>query len=93
MKHYEEITLKNGKTCILRHGEAADGEAVLSNLLLTHEQTDNLLTYPDKYTMTAQKEAEYLQKEAGFVTYGVNPKGFRSRGGHRQALRLMVPAL
>lgn len=64
MKYYEEITLRNGKTCILRSGEPGDAEAVLANFLLTHAQTDNLLTYPEECTMTVQSEADYLQSKA-----------------------------
>lgn len=65
MKYYEEITLRNGQKCILRNGESGDAEAVLNNFLLTHAQTDYLLTYPEECTMTVQSEADYLQSKAG----------------------------
>lgn len=178
MKYYEEITLRNGQKCILRSGEPADAEAVLQNFLLTHAQTDNLLTYPEECTMTVQSEADYLQakladarsveilaivdgcvagtagveaigdkvkvrhradfgisiargfwglgigtalinaciacarkagftqlelqvveengrgislyEKAGFTVYGVNPRGFRTKDGHFQAVKLML---
>ena len=64
MKYYEEITLRNGKMCILRSGEPGDAEAVLANFLLTHAQTDNLPTYPEECTMTAASEAAFLQSKA-----------------------------
>ena len=53
MKYYKKITLKDGRECTLRNGEERDGEAVLANFILTHEQTDYLLSYPDESTMTA----------------------------------------
>lgn len=178
MKYYNEIVLKNGAHCILRSGTEADGQAVLDNFLLTHAQTDNLLTYPEENTFTAKQEADFLRakeespfdveilavvdgqvagtagvealgrkekirhradfgisidekywglgigtallnacidcarragftqlelqvvsenkkaaamyEKAGFVTYGVNPRGFRSRDGRWQKLALML---
>ena len=53
MKYRETITLKDGRTCILRNGTVEDGKAVLDNFILTHEQTDNLLSYPDESDITA----------------------------------------
>ena len=46
----------------LRNGEENDGQAVLANFILTHEQTDYLLTYPDENTMTAEQEGRFLQE-------------------------------
>ena len=48
MKYYQEICLKDGRTCILRSGTEADAQAALENFILTHEQTDYLLSYPDE---------------------------------------------
>ena len=31
MKYYEEILLKDGRKCVLRNGEEADGEAAFEN--------------------------------------------------------------
>ena len=31
------------------------------NFILTHAETDNLLTYPEENTLTATQEGEYLQ--------------------------------
>lgn len=64
MQYYQTIQLKNGKTCVLRNGTAKDGQAALDIFILTHEQTDNLLSYPDEITITAGEEADYLQKKA-----------------------------
>ena len=55
MKYHKIIKLKDGRVCILRNGEESDGQAVLINFILTHEQTDYLLSYPDENTMTADE--------------------------------------
>ena len=61
MRYLKTIILKDGRDCILRNGTEHDGKAVLDNFILTHEQTDYLLTYPDENTMTAKQEAEFLK--------------------------------
>ena len=63
MQYHQTIQLRNGKTCTLRNGTAQDGQAVLDIFILTHEQTANLLTYPDEITFTAEEEADFLQKK------------------------------
>ena len=63
MKYYKKITLKDGRECTLKNGEERDGEAVLANFILTHEQTDYLLSYPDESTMTAEQEGRFLQEK------------------------------
>ena len=62
MKYFRTVTLKDGRKCTLRNGEENDGQAVLANFILTHEQTDYLLTYPDENTMTAEQEGRFLQE-------------------------------
>ena len=62
MKYFKTVTLKDGRKCTLRNGEENDGQAVLTNFILTHEQTDYLLTYPDENTMTAEQEGRFLQE-------------------------------
>ena len=61
MTYHQIIQLKNGASCCLRSGTAADGQAALDNFILTHAETDNLLTYPEENTLTATQEGEYLQ--------------------------------
>ena len=61
MEYWETITLKDGRTCILRNGTAADGKAVLDIFNLTHEQTDWLLSYSDENSFDTKQEAEFLQ--------------------------------
>ena len=46
MNYHRTITLKDGRTCVLRNGTAEDGQALLNIFNLTHAQTDYLLTYP-----------------------------------------------
>lgn len=63
MEYRKIITLKDGRTCILRNGTEKDGKAVLDNFILTHEQTDNLLSYPDESDITAEQEAQFLKNK------------------------------
>ena len=63
MKYKRTILLKDGRTCILRNAEEQDGQAVLANFLLTHGQTDFLLTYPEEATFTVEQEKAYLRKK------------------------------
>ncbi|MBR2738298.1 MAG: GNAT family N-acetyltransferase [Lachnospiraceae bacterium] len=61
MIYNETITLKDGRTCILRNGTEADGQSALDNFILAHEQTDYLTTYPDECTRSAEGEAQFLK--------------------------------
>ena len=63
MKYYKVFTLKDGRSCILRNGTALDGQALLNIFLLTHAQTDYLLSYPDESTMTVEQEAQFLKEK------------------------------
>ena len=68
MKYLKTIKLKDGREGILRNAEEGDGKAVLDTFLLTHEQTDYLLSYPDENTMTAEQEGRFLQKKTDSET-------------------------
>jgi RimJ/RimL family protein N-acetyltransferase len=61
MKYYQAVQLKDGRECVLRSGTAADAREVLDNFILTHAQTDELLSYPDEITFTMEQEAKFLQ--------------------------------
>ncbi len=63
MEYRKTITLKDGRNCVLRNGTEEDGKAVLDNFILTHEQTDNLLSYPDESDMTVEQEARFLKSK------------------------------
>ena len=64
MNYQQEIILKNGKTALLRNGDAADGAAVLETFNQTHAETDYLLSYPDENSFTPQQESEFLAAKA-----------------------------
>lgn len=64
MEYNKTITLRDGRTCTLRNAAESDGKAVLDIFILTHEQTDNLLSYPDESDITAEQEGEYLKRKA-----------------------------
>lgn len=64
MTYQQTIQLKNGAHCCLRSGTEADGQAALDNFILTHAETDHLLTYPDESTITAAEEGTYLKDKA-----------------------------
>jgi len=68
LEYRKIITLKDGRTCILRNGTEKDGKAVLDNFILTHEQTDNLLSYPDESDITAEQEAQFLKSKTESAT-------------------------
>ena len=57
------VTLKDGRTCLLRNGVASDGQAVLDVFNWTHDETDYLLTYSDENCFTASQEADFLQRK------------------------------
>ncbi|MBR0381412.1 MAG: GNAT family N-acetyltransferase [Eubacterium sp.] len=63
MKYFKIIKLKDGRECCLRNGTEADGREALEVFNLTHEQTDNLLTYPDESTFTTEEEGRFLKNK------------------------------
>lgn len=63
MKYMKEVTLRDGRTCLLRSGTAQDGQGMLDIFILTHAQTDFLASYPEETTLTAEQEATYLHKK------------------------------
>lgn len=63
MQFYQTILLKDGRTSVLRNGTASDGESALRFFILSHTQTDYLLSYPDEITFSSEEEAQYLQKK------------------------------
>ena len=64
MEYQKTIRLKDGRKCQLRNGTENDGQAMRDVFVLTHEETDYLLSYPDEITMTVEQEAYYLQEKA-----------------------------
>ena len=93
MTYHQIIQLKSSASCCLRSGTAADGQAALDNFILTHAETDNLLTYPEENTLTATQEGEYLQaivdgKVAG--TAGINAVGGCYKLRHRAEFGISI---
>ena len=64
MQYSRSIALRDGRSCTLRHGVAADGEAVLRSFIQLRMQTDFLLAYADEIRFTAEQEAQLLQAKA-----------------------------
>ena len=63
MKYSKTITLKDGRTCIVRNGTKPDAQGVWDNFVLTHGETEFLTTYPEEVTFTLEQEEMYLKKK------------------------------
>lgn len=105
MKYNKKIQLKDGRTCVLRNGEASDGQTVFEVFNLTHEQTDWLLSYPDENSYDAEQEAVFLQAKTdspdeieilaeidGKVvgTAGIDRVGIKDKVKHRAEIGISV---
>ena len=64
MEYLKTIVLKDGRKCVLRNGMESDGAAAMANFILTHQQTDYLLTYPEENTLTIEQESQFLKEKA-----------------------------
>lgn len=67
MEYRKMITLKDGRSCVIRNGMEQDGQTLLDIYVLTHSQTDYLLSYPDEAIMTAEQEAAFLKAKTESV--------------------------
>ena len=56
------ITLKNGRTCILRPTSPEDSEAMIEYMRVTAGETPFLLRYPDEVSYTVESEREILSR-------------------------------
>ncbi len=105
MEFNKTVTLKDGRSCLLRNGAAGDGEAVLDVFNRTHGETDYLLTYPDENRFTVSQEADFLQRKAdnensveilavvdGIVagTAGIDALGMRDKIKHRAVFGIAI---
>lgn len=61
MEYHKEVTLKDGRECILRNGTEDDAREVLDIFNLTHAETDFLLSYPDENSFDVKQEGEFLK--------------------------------
>ena len=64
MTYNQTVTLKDGRTALLRNGDAPDGAAVLDLFNRTHEETDYLLSYPDENSFDVEGESRFLAEHA-----------------------------
>ena len=62
MKYNKTVTIKDGRECILRNGDEADGQIVYDLFVETHAETDFLLSYPEENTYTAEEERNFLKE-------------------------------
>lgn len=105
MEYHKIITLKDGRTCVLRNGTAEDGLAVFDIFNLTHSQTDYLLSYPEENSFSPEQEGDFLKKKtesedeieiiavaAGQVvgTAGIEHIGFKEKVKHRAEFGISV---
>lgn len=105
MNFEKTVTLKDGRTCLLRNGIASDGQAVLDVFNLTHEETDYLLTYADENSFTVSQEGDFLQRQTdsanaveiiavvdGVVagTAGIDALGMRDKIKHRAVFGIAI---
>lgn len=61
MKYEKSVELKDGRALLLRNGTVDDGEEVFRLFMLTHDETDYLLSYPDENSFNAEQEGEFLK--------------------------------
>ena len=93
-----QITLKDGRPCILRSPRESDAQALAEYMKITARETDFLTKYPDEVTITPEEEREYLRKMAAAPRQAMilaevdgrlagncsfHPVGNRSRSSHR----------
>ena len=81
------VTLKDGRTCLLRNGTAADGQAVLDIFNRTHEETDFLRRKTDS-TNTVEIIAVVDGVVAG--TAGIDALGMRDKIKHRAVFGIAI---
>ena len=64
MQYYKEVLLKNGRSSIIRNADGSDAAGVLHCFLRTHEETDNMLTYPEECSFSEADERDFLDRRA-----------------------------
>lgn len=57
----ETVSLKNGKTAVLRSAEPGDAAAMIDYLKAAAGETPFLLRYPDEVVLTEEDERRFLQ--------------------------------
>lgn len=105
MKYEKTVFLKDGRSCLIRGCNAADGEAMFHLFNTTHAETDYLLSYPDENSFDITGEADFLARidasdnaiELGaFVdgvlvgSAGIEPVGIKDKVKHRAEFGISV---
>lgn len=62
MLYHKEVVLKDGTPCLIRSAGKDDAQAVHDCFMLTHGETDYLLSYTDENSFTVEGEGEFLAK-------------------------------
>ena len=57
------VTLKNGKTCLLRCGEETDAEALLEYLKTTAGETPYVIRGPEEVRTSLEEEVEFIRRK------------------------------
>ena len=80
------VTLKDGRTCLLRNGVASDGQAVLDVFNWTHDETDYLLKTDSTNTV------EIIAVVDGVVagTAGIDALGMMDKIKHRAVFGIAI---
>ena len=101
----ESLTLKNGKTCVLRSVEPEDAERMIANMKIVLGETPYLLRTPEEFDYSAEAEAEVLRRRRDdsrtlmilaevdgeiVATSDVTPKSAKSRLLHIATLGMSV---
>lgn len=60
MQYKKTVILKNNEECVIRNADASDAEAVYENFILTHIQTDFLMSYADENSFGIEEERKFL---------------------------------
>ena len=58
----KKITLKNGTPAVLRSPMPEDAAAMLNCMIQAGGETDNLLRYPEEWSITAEQEAGWIKR-------------------------------
>jgi RimJ/RimL family protein N-acetyltransferase len=62
VNYRKTITLKDGRSCLLKSAGEEDAQALLEVFRRTHEETDFLLAYNDEKHPTLEEEREFLHR-------------------------------
>jgi len=64
MQFRKTVILKTGEPCEIRTATGDDAAGVLRCFLMTHEETDNMLTLPEERSLTEADERVFLEERA-----------------------------